>query len=63
MSLTTAAIAAAGIHAVDLRLHGRAVAAVPPLLWGLLPRSVVLSPTYTQLTAFAPSSLYAVPTG
>lgn len=65
VSWTAAAVAAAGIHALALRLHGRAVAAALVLLWGLLPHSVVLSLAYTEpvLTAFAAWSLYAVLTG
>lgn len=65
VSWTAAAVAAAGIHAVALRLHGRAVAVAVVLLWGLLPHSVVLSLAYTEpvLTAFAAWSLYAVLSG
>lgn len=65
VSWTAAAVAAAGIHALGVRLHGRAVAAVLVLLWGLLPHSVVLTMAYTEpvLTAFAAWSLYAVLTG
>lgn len=65
VSWTAAAVAAAGIYALGLRLHGRAVATVLVLLWGLLPHSVVLSLAYTEpvLTAFAAWSLYAVLTG
>ncbi|MFF7447402.1 MULTISPECIES: hypothetical protein [unclassified Streptomyces] len=60
-----AVVAAAGLYAVGLRLHGRAVAAALVVLWGLLPHSVVLSMAYTEpvLTAFAAWSLYAVLTG
>ncbi len=65
VSWAAAAVAAAGIHALALRLHGRAVATALVLLWGLLPHSVVLSLAYTEpvLTAFAAWSLYAVLTG
>jgi hypothetical protein len=65
VSWTAAAVAAAGIYAVGARLHGRAVATVLVLLWGLLPHSVVLSMAYTEpvLTAFAAWSLYAVLAG
>ncbi|MFF3328793.1 hypothetical protein ACFYWX_04410 [Streptomyces sp. NPDC002888] len=62
VSWTAAAVAACGIHALGAHLHGRAVATVLVLLWGLLPHSVVLSMAYTEpvLTAFAAWSLYAV---
>lgn len=65
VSWTAAAVAAAGIHAVGSRLHGRAVGIALVLLWGLLPHSVVLSMAYTEpvLTAFAAWSLYAVLAG
>ncbi|NEB00453.1 mannosyltransferase family protein [Streptomyces sp. SID13726] len=65
VSWTASAVAAAGIHALGLRLHGRAVATALVLLWGLLPHSVVLSLAYTEplLTAFAAWSLYAVLSG
>lgn len=65
VSWTAAAVAAAGIHALALRLYGGAVATALVLLWGLLPHSVVLSLAYTEpvLTAFAAWSLYAVLTG
>ncbi|WP_190017094.1 hypothetical protein [Streptomyces lucensis] len=65
VSWTAAAVAAAGIHAVGTRLHGRAVGIALVLLWGLLPHSVVLSMAYTEplLTAFAAWSLHAVLTG
>ncbi|MES4890355.1 hypothetical protein [Streptomyces sp. NPDC096012] len=65
VSWTAAAVAAAGIHAVGSRLHGRAVGMALVLLWGLLPHSVVLSMAYTEplLTAFAAWSLYAVLAG
>ncbi|MFE2964984.1 hypothetical protein ACFXKC_15185 [Streptomyces sp. NPDC059340] len=62
---TAAAVAACGIYAIGARLHGRAVATMLVLLWGLLPHSIVLSLAYTEpvLTAFAAWSLYAVLTG
>ncbi|WP_191875640.1 hypothetical protein [Streptomyces filipinensis] len=65
LSWTAAAVAAAGIHAVGSRLHGRATGIALVLLWGLLPHSVVLSMAYTEpvLTAFAAWSLYAVLAG
>ncbi|MES5819482.1 mannosyltransferase family protein [Streptomyces sp. RG80] len=65
VSWTAAAVAAAGVYTIGLRLHGRAVATTLVLLWGLLPHSVVLSMAYTEpvLTAFAAWSLYAVLTG
>uniref|UniRef100_UPI0039C03825 mannosyltransferase family protein n=1 Tax=Streptomyces sp. CRN 30 TaxID=3075613 RepID=UPI0039C03825 len=65
VSWTAAAVAAWGIHAVALRLHGRAVARTLVVLWGLLPHSVVLSMAYTEpvLTACAAWALYAVLTG
>jgi hypothetical protein len=65
VSWTAAAVAAAGIHAVGSRLHGRSVGVALVLLWGLLPHSVVLSMAYTEpvLTAFAAWSLYAVLAG
>lgn len=65
VSWTAAAVAAAGIHAVGTRLHGRATGIALVLLWGLLPHSVVLSMAYTEpvLTAFAAWSLYAVLAG
>ncbi|MFI5803610.1 glycosyltransferase family 39 protein [Streptomyces sp. NPDC051561] len=59
----TAALAAAwGIFAVVDRLHGRRIAILAVLLWGLLPHSVVLSMAYTEplLVALAAWSLYAV---
>jgi len=65
VSWTAAAVAACGIYAIGVRLHGRAVATTLVLLWALLPHSVVLSMAYTEpvLTAFAAWSLYAVLTG
>ncbi|MEV5873589.1 hypothetical protein AB0L75_05005 [Streptomyces sp. NPDC052101] len=65
ISWTAAAAAAAGIHAVGSRLHGRATGIALVLLWALLPHSVVLSMAYTEpvLTAFAAWSLYAVLAG
>ncbi|MFI1076079.1 hypothetical protein [Streptomyces puniciscabiei] len=62
ISWTAAAVAAAGIHAVGSRLHGRATGIALVLLWGLLPHSVVLSMAYTEpvLAAFAAWSLYAL---
>ncbi|MER6027271.1 hypothetical protein [Streptomyces sp. NPDC001851] len=65
ISWTGAAVAAAGIHAVGTRLHGRTTGIALVLLWGLLPHSVVLSMAYTEpvLTAFAAWSLYAVLAG
>ncbi|MFF8021353.1 hypothetical protein ACFZDJ_09520 [Streptomyces sp. NPDC007896] len=62
---TAAAVAACGIYAIGARLHGRAVATMLVLLWGLLPHSIVLCLAYTEpvLTAFAAWSLYAVLTG
>ncbi|MER6122494.1 mannosyltransferase family protein [Streptomyces sp. NPDC001795] len=62
VSWTAAAVAAYGIYLIGAHLHGRAVATVLVLLWGLLPHSVVLSMAYTEpvLTAFAAWSLYAV---
>ncbi|MFC3573688.1 mannosyltransferase family protein [Streptomyces yaanensis] len=61
LSWTAAVVAAYGIRLIGVRLHGRAVATVLVLLWGLLPHSVVLSMAYTEpvLTAFAAWSLYA----
>ncbi len=59
----TAALAAAwGVFAVVDRLHGRRVATVTVVLWGLLPHSVVLSMAYTEpvLVALSAWSLYAV---
>ncbi|GHE10579.1 mannosyltransferase family protein [Streptomyces alanosinicus] len=65
LSWAAAAVAAAGIHAVGSRLHGRATGLALVLLWALLPHSVVLSMAYTEplLTAFAAWSLYAVLAG
>ncbi|AOR33058.1 hypothetical protein BFF78_20105 [Streptomyces fodineus] len=65
ISWAAAALAAAGIHAVGSRLHGRATGIALVLLWGLLPHAVVLSMAYTEpvLTAFAAWSLYAVLAG
>nr|WP_037730721.1 membrane protein [Streptomyces roseochromogenus] len=65
LSWAAAAAAAAGIHAVGSRLHGRATGIALVLLWALLPHSVVLSMAYTEpvLTAFAAWSLYAVLAG
>lgn len=65
VSWTAAAVAACGIYAIGVRLHGRAVGTALVLLWALLPHSVVLSMAYTEpvLTAFAAWSLYAVLTG
>ncbi|MEV6835866.1 hypothetical protein AB0N17_15315 [Streptomyces sp. NPDC051133] len=65
VSWTAAVVAAAGIHAVGARLHGRATGVALVVLWGLLPHSVVLSMAYTEplLTAFAAWSLYAVLAG
>nr|WP_323376043.1 hypothetical protein [Streptomyces sp. RB17] len=65
ISWTGAAVAAAGIHAVGARLHGRATGVALVLLWGLLPHAVVLSMAYTEpvLTAFAAWSLYALLAG
>lgn len=62
---TATAAAACGIYKCGALLHGRAVATVLVLLWGLLPHSIVLSLAYTEpvLTAFAAWSLYAVLTG
>ncbi|MHC3471616.1 hypothetical protein ACYF6T_23375 [Streptomyces sp. 7R007] len=62
VSWLAAGVAACGIHALGVRLHGRAVAAALVLVWGLLPHSVVLSMAYTEpvLTALAAWSLYAV---
>ncbi|MFF1811946.1 glycosyltransferase family 39 protein [Streptomyces sp. NPDC058251] len=62
VSWLAAGVAACGVYAIGARLHGRAVATVLVLLWGLLPHSVVLSMAYTEpvLTAFAAWSLYAV---
>ncbi|MFI6878543.1 hypothetical protein ACIBL6_34430 [Streptomyces sp. NPDC050400] len=57
--------AALGIHRIGEHLHGRTVATLLVVLWGLLPHSVVLSMAYTEplLTALAAWSLYAVLTG
>ncbi|MER6071503.1 hypothetical protein ABT187_22170 [Streptomyces sp. NPDC001817] len=65
ISWAGAAVAAAGIHAVGSRLHGRATGVALVLVWGLLPHAVVLSMAYTEpvLTAFAAWSLYAVLAG
>ncbi|MGW3172549.1 mannosyltransferase family protein [Streptomyces sp. NPDC001153] len=65
ISWTAAAVAAAGIHAVGSRLHGRATGIALVLLWGLLPHAVVLSMAYTEpvLAAFAAWSLYALLAG
>ncbi|MGJ5754446.1 hypothetical protein FB563_2616 [Streptomyces puniciscabiei] len=65
ISWTAAAVAAAGIHAVGSRLHGRSTGIALVLLWGLLPHSVVLSMAYTEpvLAAFAAWSLYALLAG
>ncbi|MFI5976370.1 hypothetical protein [Streptomyces sp. NPDC051452] len=65
VSWTSAAVAAAGIHAVGSRLYGRSVGVTLVLLWALLPHSVVLSMAYTEpvLTALAAWSLYAVLAG
>jgi hypothetical protein len=65
ISWTAAAVAAAGIHAVGSRLHGRATGVALVLLWGLLPHAVVLSMAYTEpvLSAFAAWSLYALLAG
>lgn len=62
LAWAAAAVAACGIYAVGLRLHGRAVATVLVLLWGLLPHSVVLSMAYTEpvLAALAAWALYAL---
>ncbi|WP_394432120.1 hypothetical protein [Streptomyces sp. SGAir0957] len=62
----TAALAAAlGVYRVGDLLHGRLVATLLVVVWGLLPHSVVLSLAYTEpvLTALAAWSLYAVLTG
>ncbi|MEV1019887.1 hypothetical protein [Streptomyces sp. NPDC050264] len=59
----TATLAAAlGIYRIGEHLHGRGVATLLVVLWGLLPHSVVLSMAYTEpvLTALAAWSLYAV---
>ncbi|MEU0812568.1 hypothetical protein [Streptomyces sp. NPDC005970] len=55
-------VAAWGIHAIGERLHGRRVATVLVVLWGLLPHAIVQSMAYTEplLTALAAWSLYAV---
>ncbi|MDI9883920.1 hypothetical protein QMZ92_05785 [Streptomyces sp. HNM0645] len=65
LSWAAAGVAAWGIYAVVERLHGRGLATLVVLLWGLLPHSVVLSMAYTEplLTAFAAWSLYALATG
>nr|WP_244188601.1 mannosyltransferase family protein [Streptomyces yokosukanensis] len=65
LSWAAAAVAAAGIHTVGSRLHGRATGLALVLLWALLPHSVVLSMAYTEpvLTAFAAWALYAVLAG
>ncbi|MGW2644090.1 hypothetical protein ACWC2T_04030 [Streptomyces sp. NPDC001393] len=65
ISWSGAAVAAAGIHAVGSRLHGRATGVALVLVWGLLPHAVVLSMAYTEpvLTAFAAWSLYALLAG
>ncbi|MFD8394908.1 mannosyltransferase family protein [Streptomyces sp. NPDC059680] len=65
ISWTAAALAAAGIHAVGSRLHGRATGMALVLLWGLLPHAVVLSMAYTEpvLSAFAAWALYALLAG
>ncbi|MET7761930.1 hypothetical protein ABZS71_07795 [Streptomyces sp. NPDC005393] len=57
-----AGLAAWGIFAVGDRLHGRRVATVLVVLWGLLPHAIVQSMAYTEplLTALAAWSLYAV---
>jgi hypothetical protein len=54
--------AAVGVHRIGELLHGRAVATLLVVLWGLLPHSVVLSMAYTEpvLTALGAWSLYAV---
>ncbi|MFJ9041029.1 mannosyltransferase family protein [Streptomyces sp. NPDC102406] len=59
----TATLAAAlAIYRIGELLHGRTVAALLVVLWGLLPHSVVLSMAYTEplLTALGAWSLYAV---
>ncbi|MGY0017549.1 hypothetical protein [Streptomyces sp. cg35] len=54
--------AALGVYRIGTLLHGRTVATLLVVLWGLLPHSVVLSMAYTEpvLTALAAWSLYAV---
>ncbi|MET9493445.1 hypothetical protein [Streptomyces sp. NPDC006552] len=54
--------AALGIYRVGELLHGRAVATLLVVLWGLLPHSAVLTLAYTEplLTAFGAWALYAL---
>ncbi|GAA3055503.1 hypothetical protein GCM10020000_42250 [Streptomyces olivoverticillatus] len=54
-----------GIHAVGERLHGRRVATLLVLLWGLLPHAIVQTMAHTEslMTALAAWSLYALLTG
>ncbi|MFC5719588.1 hypothetical protein ACFP1Z_05265 [Streptomyces gamaensis] len=62
---SAAGAAAWGIYAVGERLHGRRVATLLVLLWGLLPHAIVQSMAYTEplMTAFAAWALYAAITG
>ncbi|MFE0421847.1 glycosyltransferase family 39 protein [Streptomyces sp. NPDC058953] len=62
VSWSAGLVAAVGIYAVGERLHGRRVATLLVLLWGLMPHSVVLTMAYTEplLTAFAAWALYAL---
>ncbi|MBB4893913.1 hypothetical protein FHS39_002947 [Streptomyces olivoverticillatus] len=61
----SAGAAAWGIYAVGERLHGRRVATLLVLLWGLLPHAIVQTMAYTEslMTALAAWSLYALLTG
>ncbi|MEU3752045.1 hypothetical protein AB0H17_04660 [Streptomyces olivoreticuli] len=61
----SAGAAAWGIYAVGERLHGRKVATLLVVLWGLLPHAIVQSMAYTEplMTALAAWALYAAVTG
>ncbi|GHC37544.1 hypothetical protein [Streptomyces cinnamoneus] len=61
----SAGAAAWGVYAVGERLHGRRVATLLVLLWGLLPHAIVQTMAYTEslMTALAAWALYAALTG
>ncbi|MEB3966176.1 hypothetical protein OKJ48_39020 [Streptomyces kunmingensis] len=62
ISWTATLAAALGIYRIGELLHGRLVATLLVVLWGLLPHSSVLTMAYTEpvLTALGTWSLYAV---
>ncbi|RLV01643.1 hypothetical protein CTZ27_13730 [Streptomyces griseocarneus] len=61
----SAGFAAWGVYAVGELLHGRRVATLLVVVWGLLPHAIVQSMAYTEplMTALAAWALYAVITG